>query len=75
MVFQRGLFFSRTVELNSGHEITVTLRRGDQFEIGTIDLETPELDDVENPDGGPFTTEDAALAAAKNIAEKLLGSA
>lgn len=75
MVFQRGLFFSRTVELNSGHEITVTLRRGDQFEIGTIDLETPALDDVENPDGGPFTTEDAALAAAKNIAEKLLGSA
>lgn len=75
MVFQRGLFFSRTVELNSGHEITVTLRRGDQFEIDTIDLETSELDDIENPDGGPFETEDAALAAAKNIAEKLLGSA
>ncbi|WP_295950663.1 hypothetical protein [Rhodoferax sp.] len=74
MVFQRGLFFSRTVELGSGHEVTVTLRRGNQFEIDTIDLETVGVDDVESPGGGPYPTEDEALAAAKRIAEGLLGS-
>ena len=72
MVFQRGLFFSRTVTLDSGHEITVTLRRSDQFEIDTIDLETTGLDDVEQPGGGPYASEALALAAAKAMAEKLV---
>ena len=74
MVFQRGLFFSRTVALDNGHEITVTLHRGDQFDIDTIDLETSGLDDVEQPDGGPYASEALALAAAKAMAERLLES-
>ncbi|WP_394788478.1 hypothetical protein [Rhodoferax sp.] len=72
MGFQRGLFFSRSVALDSGHEVTVTLRQGDQYEIDTIDLETDKLDDVEQPAGGPYPTEAAALAAAKSMAESLL---
>ncbi|SDO46522.1 hypothetical protein SAMN05216303_1011478 [Rhodoferax sp. OV413] len=72
MAIQRGLFFSRSVALDSGHEITVTLRRSDQFEIDTIDLETTGLDDVEQPGGGPYASEALALLAAKAIAERML---
>lgn len=68
-----GRFFSRTVELSNGHEVNVTLRQTQHFEIDTIDLETVDVDDIEYPEGGPYPSEEAALAAAKAIAEVTLG--
>jgi hypothetical protein len=68
-----GRFFSRSVALDSGAEVTVTLRQTQHFEIDTIDLETVDVDDIEQPGGGPYATEEAALEAAKAIAELALG--
>ncbi len=69
-----GRFFSRSVTLDSGDEVTVTLRQTQHFEIDTIDLETVDVDDIEQPAGGPYASEEAALEAAKVIAEQALGS-
>ncbi|MDB5849468.1 MAG: hypothetical protein JWP29_3220 [Rhodoferax sp.] len=73
MAITQGKFFSRTVGMDSGHEITVTLRRTQHFDIDTIDLETRDLDDLETPAGGPYDTEEEALAAAKVMAAHVLG--
>jgi len=68
-----GRFFSRSVTLASGVDVTVTLRQTQHFDIDTIDLETVDVDDIEQPPGGPYPTEEAALAAAKTLAEQALG--
>lgn len=68
-----GRFFSRSIALDNGTDITVTLRQTQHFEIDTIDLETVDVDDIEQPPGGPYPTEEAALDAAKAIAEQALG--
>ena len=68
-----GLHLSRSVTLTSGQDITVTLRRRDQWSIELIDLETIGVADIELPAGGPYDTEQQALQAASEIAEKALG--
>jgi len=67
-----GLHLSRTVELADGREITVTLRRRDTWSIELIDLETMNVEDIENPEGGPYPSEEQALDAARQLAQKAL---
>ena len=67
-----GLHLSRTVELADGHEVTVTLRRRDTWTIEMIDLETMNVEDIENPAGGPYQSEEQALDAARQLAQQAL---
>lgn len=67
-----GLHLSRTVELADGREITVTLRRRDTWVIELIDLETMNVEDIENPPGGPYQSEEQALEAAMQLAHQAL---
>lgn len=69
-----GRFFSRSIALDSGADITVTLRQTQHFDIDTIDLEMVDVEDLVQPAGGPYATEEAALAAAKVLAEQALAS-
>jgi len=67
-----GLHLSRTVALADGHEVTVTLRRRDTWSIELIDLETMNVEDIENPPGGPYQSEEQALEAAMQLAQQAL---
>jgi hypothetical protein len=63
---------TRTVELDSGHEISVTLSCNGHWLIQSIDLETAPAREIEDPPGGPYLTQSEALSAAKFIAAKAL---
>ncbi|MFZ4285657.1 hypothetical protein [Variovorax sp. HJSM1_2] len=69
-----GRFFSRSIALDSGADITVTLRQTQHFDIDTIDLEMVDVEDLVQPAGGPYATEEAALAAAKVLAQQALAA-
>lgn len=66
------LFMTRTVELEGGHEVTVTLKRSDRWWIDGIDLETDPPHEIEGPPGGPYADENEALDAARKISEAAL---
>ncbi len=69
-----GLHLSRTVALGNGHEVTITLRRTAAWAIELIDLETIGVEDIEHSAGGPYASEDEALAAGVRIAEDALAA-